>query len=452
MNLPAPLINSLQNVSDYIESDFLEAHTQPPVISVRKHPLKGSGLFEGMDAVPWCRAGRYLDKRPVFTLDPLFHAGAYYVQEASSMFLDYMFGKVKGDSKNLRVLDLCAAPGGKSTLIASLLDKDSLLVSNEVIRTRVPVLEENISRWGYMNTWVASNDARDFGKLNGYFDVIVADVPCSGSGLFRKDAKAVDEWSEANVALCCQRQKRILADSWKALKQGGVLIYSTCSYSAEENEHILDWMAAEFNISSINIDVPADWGIVTTYSPVSKAQGFRFFPYKLKGEGFFIAAIRKEDAESTVALPRQKRKTEIPEQKECAYLVEGDDWTCVPADTGYAAIRQGHEQDLELLKKILYLHKYGLRLGEKGAKEWVPHHDVAMSTELSSQLPVIELDKENALLYLKKEDIKTEVPQKGWYLVQYQGRALGWVKSLGNRFNNYLPKTLRIRMGINQDD
>ncbi len=207
--LPQPLLNSLQDVKDFNEPAFIAAHEQPAVISVRLNPFKPTPSFADNERVPWCANGRYLLERPKFTLDPFFQAGAYYVQEASSMFLYHMMRSLLPERDGLRVLDLCAAPGGKSTLIASLLGESSLLVSNEVIRTRASVLEENMVRWGYTNTWVTSNDPRDFSKLSGYFDVIVVDAPCSGSGLFRKDERALDEMERnRTVTLCAQRQQR----------------------------------------------------------------------------------------------------------------------------------------------------------------------------------------------------------------------------------------------------
>ncbi|MBZ0099994.1 MAG: RsmB/NOP family class I SAM-dependent RNA methyltransferase, partial [Taibaiella sp.] len=232
------------------------------------------------------------------TTDPLYHAGAYYVQEASSMFLSQVIQQLIPERNNLRVLDLCAAPGGKSTLIASLLEKDSLLISNEVIRTRASILEENITRWGYMNTWVTSNDPKDFSKLKGYFDIIVVDAPCSGSGLFRKDERALDEWSEANVQLCAQRQQRILADVWPALKENGILMYATCSYSPQEDEEILDWLGDDFEVASLPVQLSEEWGVVETTSAKHQFKGYRFFPHKVQGEGFFIAAVRKNNQES----------------------------------------------------------------------------------------------------------------------------------------------------------
>src|ERR1044071_5586576 len=199
-----------------------------------------------MDKIPWTEYGHYLSQRPSFTFDPLFHAGCYYVQEASSMFLEQALKQTIDLSKPLRVLDLCAAPGGKSTHILSLISKDSLLVSNEVIRSRAKILKDNIVKWGYSNVVVTNNDPKDFQRLENHFDVIVVDAPCSGSGLFRREPEAIEEWSINNVQLCCQRQQRILADIIPALKGGGILIYSTCSYSPQEDEQIVQWMRNEF--------------------------------------------------------------------------------------------------------------------------------------------------------------------------------------------------------------
>ncbi len=216
---------------------LLQAHEQAAVTSVRLNPRKAAApSFIQTGAVPWCGAGRYLSERPVFTLDPLFHAGAYYVQEASSMFVQHAVESlVDLNGPALRVLDLCAAPGGKSTLLAGLLRDEDLLVSNEVIQARAAILAENMSRWGQMNTWVSQNDPKDFAALGAYFDIMLIDAPCTGSGLWRKDEAAMDEWSPEHVKLCSERQKRIVADALPALKPGGLLLYATCSYSPEEN-------------------------------------------------------------------------------------------------------------------------------------------------------------------------------------------------------------------------
>ncbi|MBS1779441.1 MAG: RNA methyltransferase [Bacteroidetes bacterium] len=451
MNIPARLLQDLQQVKGFNEEAFIAAHQQPAVTSVRLHPVKHSKAFAANEQVPWCSEGRYLNERPVFTLDPLYHAGAYYVQEASSMFLQQVLKETVSDNNNLRVLDLCAAPGGKSTLLASFLGPDSLLISNEVIRTRASILEENMTRWGYMNTWVTSNDPRDLARLTGYFDVIVVDAPCSGSGLFRKDARALDEWSEANVQLCSQRQQRILADVWPALKEDGVLIYATCSYSPQEDEQILDWLATELDVTGIKVSSNAEWGVVETTSGRG-LHGYRFSPDKVKGEGFFIAALRKTSAADSMRPVRYKTLHDKKAHQQSSYLLHTD-FLCLQADKeSYHAINPIHEADWHQLQGKVYLRKTGVQLGIPTAKDWLPAHDVALSINRSASLPSIELSKEQALKFLRKEDFDLPTANKGWFLLTYNGLGLGWIKSLGNRFNNYLPKHWRIRMEIPDAD
>ncbi|MES2701661.1 MAG: RNA methyltransferase [Bacteroidota bacterium] len=449
MNIPAQLLQDIAAVPGFDEAAFIAAHNQPAPTAVRINPYKDIGLFGTDEVVPWCSNGRYLATRPVFTLDPAFHAGAYYVQEASSMFLEHMIKALLPQRSNLRVLDLCGAPGGKSTLIASLLGRESLLVANEVIRTRASILEENMVRWGYMNTWVTSNDPHDFGKLSGYFDVMVVDAPCSGSGLWRKDERAIGEWSEANVQLCSERQQRILADVWPALKPGGILIYATCSYSPQEDEEILDWLSAEYDAATLIVTVPAEWGIVQTTSATGMA-GYRFFPHRIKGEGFFIAAVQKTGEEETFHNRQRFRSYHDKKiQQQAAHLLSRDDIAFVQAgkDT-YNAILALHEPDLQLLQKAVYLRKTGLDIGTPSAKEWLPGHDMALSIDAAAGIPAITVTREQALRYLKREDMGIDDAPKGWLLVKYNGLSLGWIKSLGNRINNYLPKQWRIRMDI----
>lgn len=451
-SFPDILLHDLEGVNGFDQERLLAAHGQPAATSLRLHPIKGEGMMPDMERVPWCDTGRYLKERPVFTTDPMFQAGAYYVQEASSMFLDSMIRQLIPDRKGLRVLDLCAAPGGKSTLVASLLEEDSLLISNEVIRARATILEENMTRWGYMNTWVTSNDPRDLGKLKGYFDLIIVDAPCSGSGLFRKDERALDEWSENNVELCGQRQQRILADIWPALKQDGILIYATCSYSPREDEEILDWLGENFEAQSLPVITAAKWGVATTVSPGQKYTGYRFFPGNVIGEGFFIAAIKKTGEEAAIKQPKYKAVHDAKIAAQCSYLLDSSNWICIPQGDGYVAMHKEHEVDYHILQKQVYLRKVGIELGSPVKNEWLPAHDVALSVGRSKSLPAIAVNKEQALKFLKKEDPGLGEIPKGWYLLTYNGLGLGWIKALGNRVNNYLPKHWRIRMEINDAD
>jgi 16S rRNA C967 or C1407 C5-methylase (RsmB/RsmF family)/NOL1/NOP2/fmu family ribosome biogenesis protein len=450
--LPQQILRDLQSVKGFDEAALTAAHQQPAVTSVRLNPFKPADVFATTEQVPWCGNGRYLSIRPSFTLDPYFQAGTYYVQEASSMFLDHMMRSLLPERDNLRVLDLCAAPGGKSTLIASLLGTNSLLISNEVIRTRASILEENMTRWGHVNTWVTSNDPRDFSKLPGYFDVIVVDAPCSGSGLFRKDEKAWDEWSESNVQLCAQRQQRILADVWPALKEDGIVIYATCSYSPQEDEEILDWIASDLGAETLRVIVPQEWGIVMTHSEKANFTGYRFSPDKVRGEGFFIAAVRKRSETDTMRPVKFKPAHDKKAFAQAAHLLDNENYTCLKMGDEFNIILPEHEADIHILQKAVYLRKTGTLLGQPTAKEWLPAHDIALSIHRNLNLPHIDLSKEQALHFLKKEDLSVPMTEKGWQLISYNGQSLGWVKSLGNRFNNYLPKHWRIRMEISDAD
>src|ERR1700744_6160209 len=309
---PPNFLGSLAGELGFDEQNFTKAHqnTDAPT-SIRINPFKKAAI-KNDGQVPWCADGYYLDTRPSFTFDPLFHAGCYYVQEASSMFIGHILNVIKPDGEPVKILDLCAAPGGKSTLLNSAMQPDDLLVANEIIKTRVPILSDNLTRWGTANTIVTNNDPKDFTRLKGFFDIILVDAPCSGSGMFRKDPAAMNEWSEANVTLCHQRQERILADIYPCLKEDGHLIYSTCSYSHQENEDILDWLCTELELESLQIPINKDWGIVETQSSNANAWGYRFYPGKVKGEGLFAACLKKTGIQEAMAGFKNKEQQKIP--------------------------------------------------------------------------------------------------------------------------------------------
>jgi NOL1/NOP2/fmu family ribosome biogenesis protein len=368
------------------------------------------------------------------------------VQEASSMFLEQAMRQTLDFGGRLRVLDLCGAPGGKSTLIQSLLSPESLLVSNETIRNRVNMLRENITKWGLPNTIVTSNDPRDFASLENYFDCIVVDAPCSGSGLFRRDPEAISEWSPANVQLCSQRQQRILADCWPALRQDGILIYSTCSYSREEDEDILDWLTANLDVESCRLQLEPQWNILETGSD-SGAWGYRFYPDHLEGEGFFIACLRKKDGGGFTP-PRKLNAPERPSRKEQETLLH---WVRPELPLAFFkhqdqlhALPESLAAELSVLQSACYLKKAGVMLGMPSAKEFIPEHDLAVSTIVHPGLPAISLSFEDSLRYLRKEDLHPDTALRGWTLVQFAGHNLGWIKVLPNRSNNYYPKEWRI--------
>ncbi len=452
-HLPPSLLHSLQHAQGFDAKDFIHVHQQhESIVSIRTNPTKpfniAASVLQIDTKVPWNTNGFYLTERPSFTIDPLFHCGAYYVQEASSMFLEQALHQTCDLTKALKVLDLCAAPGGKSTLIQSLISKDSLLVSNEVIKTRVNVLSENLTKWGAVNVVVTNNDPRDFQQLSNYFDVIVVDAPCSGSGLFRKDPDAINEWSEQNVLLCSQRQQRILADIMVALKPGGILIYSTCSFSMEEDEAIADWLTIEYALESMPIQLNEEWNIVETKSPKANAAGYRFYPDKLKGEGFFLAAFKKNKEDRSKGESTSKNSLELMSKAELASIqhwikdfsnLSFFKWKqeCITVPTSIL-------KEIILLQSCLYLRKVGINMGAIIRNELIPTHDLAMSTMLSNHINEVELTYEQALQYLRKADLALDHSIKGWSLITFGGLALGLAKILPNRINNYYPKEWRI--------
>jgi 16S rRNA C967 or C1407 C5-methylase (RsmB/RsmF family)/NOL1/NOP2/fmu family ribosome biogenesis protein len=460
--LPPALLASLQTVKGFDENAFKEAHQSgKQITSIRFNTNKllqssETSPFEGdlEGAVPWCSVGFYLPERPSFTSDPLFHAGAYYVQEASSMFLEEAIKQTCDLSQPLRVLDLCAAPGGKSTLVQSIISANSLLVSNEVIKTRVNILSENITKWGAENVVVTNNDPKDFQRLPDFFDLVIVDAPCSGSGLFRKDPEAIEEWSLNNVSLCSQRQQRILSDILPALKPGGILIYATCSYSEAEDEEICDWLLSGIphTVSGIQLKIIDTWNIIETISAQHNAYGYRFYPDKLKGEGFFIAAFKKDDVAAHVKNTKPaihlKKKLQMSSKTELEiikpYFKNTDLLSFFNWQDEIIAVPSFLINDLLLLQSSLYIKKAAVKVGTVIRNELVPDHEFALSNLTADSIASINVDRETALQYLRRQDISIDTSLKGWALIKFQSIALGWVKILPHRINNYYPKSWRI--------
>jgi len=453
--LPEQLLKSLDKVPGFDRKQFEAVHKNgEQVTSIRYNPSKPPPYQQHADTteaparVPWSSQGQYLSERPFFTFDPLIHAGVYYVQEASSMFLEQALRQTVDLDSPLRVLDLCGAPGGKSTLIQSLLSQDSLLVSNDVIRSRANILDENLTKWGSENVIVTNSDPAAFSAMENYFDVIVVDAPCSGSGLFRRDPEAIDEWSLQNVEMCSKRQQRILAEVYPSLKKNGVLIYSTCSYSYEEDEEIADWLVAEFDFQNMPLLLDSDWGIVSSFSPVHQAQGYRFYPNRVKGEGFYLACFRKTTGETQRLKPPKKTAIQKLSKDETAIVLPWlqDDVAISLWKTGeqIIALPAALSDDLFIAAHHLYIRKAGVGIGKIAGKELIPDHSLALSNLVSSKIVGISLNLADALQYLRREEVKIESSIKGWLLVEYEGARLGWIKALGNRVNNYYPKEWRI--------
>jgi 16S rRNA C967 or C1407 C5-methylase (RsmB/RsmF family)/NOL1/NOP2/fmu family ribosome biogenesis protein len=424
---------------------FSASHHVSPPVSIRVNPKKSKGIQA--PPIPWTTHGYYLGARPSFTLDPSFHAGAYYVQEASSLFLEQAVKQSVDLSQPLRVLDLCAAPGGKSTHLLSLIGADSFLVANEVIGSRATILSENIQKWGHANVVVTNNDPEDFQRLPGYFDAVVVDAPCSGEGLFRKDPEAMNEWSPGAVERCSQRQRRILCDVWPSLKQNGILIYSTCTYNEKENEDNLIWLQQREGIKSVELEINPAWGI----QKIEKGNmtGYRFFPHAVQGEGFFVAVLRKTDGDTAIKM-KPKTSFVTPSKKIADSLRE---WIQDPASFSFILhgelilmIPSDYQTDLEWLSEKLKVLNKGTALATQKHSKLVPEHALALSNHVNKDtLSKLELTKEQALGYLRKENLSVAEEKRGFALAVYEGLPLGWVNLLGTRINNLYPSAWRIR-------
>ncbi len=455
MDLPSSFEQTMRQLLADDYAAFREALVGEPAVSIRLNRSKCAATPH-YEPVPWASDGYYLPERPAFTFDPLLHAGCYYVQEASSMFVEQAVRQHLTDARV--ALDLCAAPGGKSTLLRSLLPDDCALVSNEVMRPRAQVLAENITKWGHPRCIVTSNYPADFTPLGPFFDLILVDAPCSGEGMFRKDEVAVAEWSPENVATCWQRQRDILTDIWPTLRPGGLLIYSTCTFNTAEDEENVRWMTAELGAELLPVATDPAWGITPSLVP-DVPHAYRFLPGRTRGEGFFLAALRKpdgasSDTPSTEAKANKKNKKNRDKQPanpipaECkGWLADSTVYTYKPTGSEVIALPTDMETLHATLAERLYLIKAGITLAEFKGRDALPSHALAMSTALRPDaFARCALSYTDALRYLHREAITlpAEAP-RGFVLVTYKGAPLGFVKNLGNRANNLYPNEWRIR-------
>lgn len=424
---------------------FEEALNTLPETSVRiNDKLKADDLrvVEGKSiGVPWCADAYYLAERPNFTLDPLFHAGAYYVQEASSMFVEQAL--MQYVDKDSLVLDMCAAPGGKSTLISQYLSKNGFLVSNEYVSQRAHILAENITKWGNPNCAVTNNTPEHFERYGRMFDAILVDAPCSGEGMFRKDERAIEEWSMSNVEKCVVRQRDILKSAIEALAEDGILIYSTCTYNVSENEDNIAWLMCEHGMELCELEIDEAWNIIKT------DKGYRFMPHKTKGEGLFLSVLRKTDSEGRKYKYKKGKQKYATDNNLLKYVLSGKDYTTlINNDIVYAVQKHREELMMDMLENM-NVFTFGVPLVTIKGKSLIPHAALALSKVLNEDAFVtVDLDRERALLFLRTESLMLEGVAVGYVLIKYMGVALGWMKNIGNRSNNMYPSNWRIRMNI----
>lgn len=456
--LPQDFVERMQFQLGHSETNsLLQAIEQTPSpVSIRLNLQKKAMDLPAQEngRVPWCSSGVYLQERPLFTRDPLFHAGCYYVQEASSMFIEQAYRKILEDIQPKRVLDLCAAPGGKSTLWRSLMPEGTLLVANEPLRQRSQILVENLTKWGHPDVAVTQAFPEDYAKLGSFFDVIATDVPCSGEGMFRKDSTAIEEWSLHTVESCALRQWNIIENVWPALREGGYMVYSTCTYNQSEDEDMVARICNDLGAEIVSLHPSPDWNIIgdTTNRNLPV---YHFFPHRTKGEGFFLALLRKTSAaplsykkKSRKGFKQQANKFSSDENTVHNWLKSKKDFKIVSlVPSCYYAVRESLLEEIEYLSQNVHTLMAGLFLAEKKGKKLVPQQALALSNELSPfAFPKIEITLEQALSYLHRESmvLPSDV-STGYVILTYHQIQLGFVHNLGRRANNLYPQEWRIR-------
>ena len=456
MRLPEQFISRMQRELGVAEAEALCAALETePSTSVRLNPAKMAEQKWGGGRVAWSDYGYLLGERPAFTLDPDFHAGAYYVQEASSQFAGYIVSMAVGGAeacKGLRVLDMCAAPGGKSTHYATLVGERGLVVANEINRSRAAVLADNARKWGLGNMVVTCNDSARVADFEEWFDVVAVDAPCSGEGMFRKSDEACEQWSEANVAMCAERQWEILQNAFRSLKPGGVLLYSTCTFNRTEDEDVVGRACEEFGDELLAVDdipIGDDWGVVTGRKGVF--QTFRFFPHRLTGEGMFMAVARKAGlATSRRRMPKARRKVMEAVDKRTAqelsrWVKESEQMRFFAAGDTLYGCRAEHYDEVEALAGTLAVIYSGVAMGQVFKGKLKPDGALALYAGVNHDaVACCEVDEQEALKFLRKQDMDAAQFSEGVNMVLYGGRPLGFVKRVGARVNNMYPNSLRI--------
>lgn len=472
MQLPNDFILQMKNIiGDENSRRLCDALAEKATVSIRLNRAKTSDIPFDTDTVgkpvAWCNDGFYLKERPLFTLDPLLHAGAYYVQEASSMFLSHVVGTLLGkrtadddiektDLAPQAILDMCAAPGGKSTILRTMMPQDSLLIANEPIGRRANILSENIQKQGFPNTIVTNNYPKDFSRSGIMFDFILCDVPCSGEGMFRKDRQAIEEWSPQSVAKCQALQREIVSEAWKCLRDGGTMIYSTCTFNTRENEENIRWIADELGGEVIDIPTELSWNISGSLLKDFNMPVYRFIPGKTEGEGLFMAVIRKKGDTTVYSKANRNIKGKNRNNGKngtvdlSRYIRRADDFTTIETDGDIVAFPKMWEQIYKTARKNLRIVHAGITIGQTKGRDFIPHQALALSTILKKDaFPCVDLEYEDAIKYLRKESIELhgDVP-RGYVVVCYKGLPLGFVKNIGNRSNNLYPNEWRVRMTL----
>ena len=459
MTLPIPFITQMRKILGDDYEKFESSLKSESPVSIRVNPQKYSynSLFNHFNikaCVPWCKYGYYLPFRPNFTTDPLFHAGCYYVQEASSMFIHHLLQPHMSESP-LKILDLCGAPGGKSTLLLSLMHADSILFTNDINSKRSNILRENIIKWGNNNVVVTNNSSEDYKKSQIKFDIVLCDAPCSGEGMFRKTPNSIAEWSPVNVKMCSERQRDILDNIWNCIKPGGILVYSTCTYNTLEDEANAQYIIEKLYGIPLKVSIDNTWGIDTNnYLGENDTPVYHFFPHKINGEGFFACIFQKPQLSNDISFNHKKLKKNkyvsnaISCPKEfigCLNDFESYYFTTDSHENIYA-IKREHKNIISIAKQSLNIIHKGIQICSIKGEKYRPAHSLAMSNALRRGFfKEVEIDTPTALSYLKCESLNMPLNDRGFLLLIYKNQPLGFVNNIGSHANNMYPQEWRIR-------
>lgn len=445
--LPDGFISQMRELIGEIQSNELcEALMLQPSVAVRLNPRKPCDMPEWLSEtkpVSWSENGFYLPVRPQFTFAPQLHGGGFYVQDASSMVYEHIVRKIAGN-KPIIYLDACAAPGGKTTAAINVLPEDSLVVANEFVAQRTQILKENIQKWGYPNVIVTNSSTDRLGRIHGLFDIIAVDAPCSGEGMMRKDEEARRQWSESLVSDCASLQWEIVCNLWNSLKEGGYLIYSTCTFNRRENEAMLERICCELDGESVDLGLSGNGGI--TKGIDTDCCCYRFMPHLTKGEGLFVGVVRKNSSQREWTPRKSKRLNKQVKLPPINCLIK-DDWHYFEREGVICGISKQFADILEELSSNAKVVMAGVELVILKGKDFIPQHGLALSTALSlNTFPRIEVELPCAIDYLRREAINLPADtSKGFVIITYKGMPLGFVKNLGNRANNLYPQEWRIR-------
>lgn len=442
MNIPSQFIQNMEKLLGSESSAFFDSIHQNPLTSVRLNPLKTEHNLSLSEKVPWCEHGYYLEERPLFTLDPFFHAGHYYVQEASSMFLEYVL-KYLNVAKDIHVLDICSAPGGKATLLSSYFSESAFIHCHEFDHHRTSALQHNMIKWGHSNITITQGSLKDLKNTGITYDLILVDAPCSGEGMFRKESKAVEQWSPEKIYSCQRLQNEIIQIVSQLGNENSILIYSTCTYNKDENEEVIKSLIADGTYDSL--EIKSEFNLWNS-EPETNIFSYRLMPHRIQGEGLTLSVLRKNKHSNSANYSKRNGNKEFRNSLNISnWILDSEEYIIQESKKHLLAIRKSLFASSSFCLQHLNVWNTGIQLGQIKGIDFIPDHGLSQSVFKSNTLPEIQLDYNQALEYLKCLHFPLQVESSHkWFIAKYRSASLGWIKSNSNGWKNYYPKHYRI--------